>query len=268
MLMNSSKPIVALEDAYLVGVQLAGAILANEPTAPSAAPTPAAEHANAPAPATDDTRVFCRVSDLWFESAAALREHCHTDWYRYNLKRSSRGLPPVTEAGFDELVETDALADEEELSGSDDDDDDDDDDARSDAASLGDGRVALRDADGQVFVVWRSALVPPGVAAADMPLASVPQCLRALAATRPRPVWVVILCRGGHFAAAACELQPLPKGAKRPEEALKVLAHRCFLGARQAGGSRWPTRPRRSSRPVPPSGGTMRPCSPKRSASS
>ena len=54
-MLNSSKPIVALEDAYLVGVQLAGAILANEPTAPSAAPTPAAEHANAPAPATDET---------------------------------------------------------------------------------------------------------------------------------------------------------------------------------------------------------------------
>ena len=53
-----SKPIVSLDDAYLVGVQLAGAILANEPTAPSAAPTPAAEHANAPAPATDDARVF------------------------------------------------------------------------------------------------------------------------------------------------------------------------------------------------------------------
>ena len=84
-LQQRSKPIVSLDDAYLVGVQLAGAILANEPTAPSAAPTPAAEHANAPAPATDDARVFCRVSDLWFESAAALREHCHTDWYRYNL---------------------------------------------------------------------------------------------------------------------------------------------------------------------------------------
>ena len=241
-LQQRSKPIVSLDDAYLVGVQLAGAILANEPTAPSAAPTPAAEHANAPAPATDDARVFCRVSDLWFESAAALREHCHTDWYRYNLKRSLRGLPPVTEAGFDELVETDALADEEELSGSDNDDDGDDDDdgdERADAASLGGGRVALRDADGHVFVVWRSALVPPGVAAADMPLASVPQCLRALAATRPRPVWVVILCRGGHFAAAACELQPLPKGAKRPEEALKVLAHRCFhryVTRRKAGG--------------------------------
>ena len=43
-------------------------------------------------------------------------------------------------------------------------------------------------------------------------------------------MWVVVLCRGGHFAAAAFELRLPPKGAasRRGEECVKLLAHRCY----------------------------------------
>ena len=51
--------------------------------------------------------------------------------------------------------------------------------------------------------------------------------LRSLAARRPPPVWAVVLCRGGHFAAAAYELQPPPKGSRKADDCVKVLAHRC-----------------------------------------
>merc|ERR1719311_2020718 len=66
--------------------------------------------------------------------------------------------------------------------------------------------------------------------------------LRQLAAARePPPVWVVVLCRGGHFAAAAFELRLPPKGAasRRGEECVKLLAHRCYhryVTRRKAGG--------------------------------
>ena len=189
---------------------------------------------------TDDQRVFCRVSDIWLDNAAALREHCKSDWYRYNLQRSTRGLLPVTEAAFEELVENDALGDE--LSGSDDDDDEEEEDNDGDAGSKAlraDGRVALRDADGGVFLAWRAALLPEATRLADVPLTSMPQCLRDFARLRPRPTWVVILCRGGHFAAAAFELVAPPKASKRPEDAVKVLAHKClhrYVTRRKAGG--------------------------------
>ena len=227
--------IATLEDAYLQGVVLAGELQAT--TAPSATPPEAAEPAAAPDGPPAQT--YCRVSDIWLESAAALREHCKTDWYRYNLQRSTRSLPPVTESAFDELVDNDALKDE--LSGSDDDDDEEEEDASegSSSAARPDGRVAMRDADGATFLAWRAALLPAGAVASDVPLSNLPHCLRALAALRPRPVWVVILCRGGHFAAAAFELLAPPKGSRRAEDAVKVLAHKAFhryVTRRKAGG--------------------------------
>ena len=52
---------------------------------------------------------------------------------------------------------------------------------------------------------------------------------------------VVALChgRGGHFAAAAYELQPPPKGSRKADDCVKVLAHRSFhryVTRRKAGG--------------------------------
>ena len=42
---------------------------------------------------------------MQFADVQSLREHYHTDWYRYNLKRSARGQPPIGEDEFDRLVE-------------------------------------------------------------------------------------------------------------------------------------------------------------------
>ena len=101
------QSIMSLDDAYCQGVVLAGELQAAASRAPAvAAPVP---EAAAAAPSSDSTQVYCRVSDIWLENAAALREHCKTDFYRYNLQRSTRGQPPVTETAFDELVDNDAL---------------------------------------------------------------------------------------------------------------------------------------------------------------
>lgn len=232
------KPIVTLSDEYCQGVTLAGELAATNVAAVAAPAPAAAAAASATSVDAEDGKVYCRVSGIWLESAAALREHCHTDWYRFNVQRSARGMPPVTEEQFEELVESDALGDE--LSGSDDDDDDDaDTDGARSAASRPDGRIALRDASGAVFLVWRAALLPAGAAAADVPLGSLPQCLGALARARPAPVWVVVLCRGGHFAAAVMELVEPPRASRRPEDAVKLLAHKClhrYVTRRKAGG--------------------------------
>ena len=140
-------PIVSLEDDYLQTVVLAGELQSSASAAPASAPAaaPAAAPADANTPVAESTQVYCRVSDLWL-SPVELREHYKTDWYRYNLKRSTRGLPPVQEAAFDDLVENGALNDEDELSGSDDDDDAEDESGGTSVAARPDGRVALRDA--------------------------------------------------------------------------------------------------------------------------
>ena len=97
--MSQTKPqptcIVTLDDEYLSNVVLAGELPQAKAEQKSPAPAPTAE----PTDVTDNTtKVYCRVSDVWLESAAALREHCRSDWYRFNLQRSTKGLPPVAEA--------------------------------------------------------------------------------------------------------------------------------------------------------------------------
>ena len=80
------------------------------------------------------------MSGVAFESAEELRQHYHTDWYRYNLQRSRRGLGPVTEADFDAQVESNTL--DAELSGSGSDDSDDEGDASAAGRSDGGGAMS------------------------------------------------------------------------------------------------------------------------------
>ena len=108
-------PLVGLSEAYLSDVAVAGGLkdthtttTATPPSAPTA-PSPSAAAVAASGAAADDA-CYCRASGVRFESAAALRAHYHTDWYRYNLKRAARALPPVsTEEAFDALVENGEL---------------------------------------------------------------------------------------------------------------------------------------------------------------
>ena len=104
-------PLVSLTADYLSHVTLAGDIhrttaLASVEAAPAAAAAPA----HVALDESEEVEVFtCRVSaGATFDSAAELREHYHTDWYRYCLHRSTRGLPPVTEVEFDALIDGEA----------------------------------------------------------------------------------------------------------------------------------------------------------------
>ena len=158
----------------------------------------------------------------------------------------------VDEAEFERLVEADAF--EEELSGS-------DSDGEAEEAEEGGGgvpvegraRLMLRDATGAHLLLWRAVLggqmfgavgagAPGAGAGAAGAGAAALVALRQLAAAREAPpVWVVVLCRGGHFAAAAFELRLPPKGAasRRGEECVRLLAHRCYhryVTRRKAGG--------------------------------
>ena len=222
-------PLLSLSPEYLKGVSLAG-VLTQPGLAPASAP--AAPTAAAPASTVPGEQEFhCRVSGVSFDSADALREHYHSDWYRYNLQRSTRSMPPVSEDEFDSLIEANAL--DAELSGSGSDDDDDE-ECAGEVAALSDGRVALSDSAGGTLLVWRASLVPSLALVAELPAA-----LQLLSAQRPPPVWVIVLCRGGHFAAAAFELQVLTRPPKKPEDAVRVLGHRCFhryVTRRKAGG--------------------------------
>ena len=86
-------PLLALSSEYLAGCTLVGDVSAPSATAPAAA-----EPREAPPPAAadgEDGNFHCGVSRATFDSAEALREHYHTDWYRFNLKRAQRQLAPV-----------------------------------------------------------------------------------------------------------------------------------------------------------------------------
>ena len=142
-------PLLALSADYLAGCTLMGDVSsAIEPAAAEPREVP-------PVPAYgEDGNFHCGVSRATFGSAEALREHCHTDWYRYNLKRAQRQLVPVDEAEFERLLETDAV-DEEELSGSDSDGEE------GEGGSVpveGRARLMLRDATGAHLLLWRAVL--------------------------------------------------------------------------------------------------------------
>jgi len=107
MAATRSRPLLTFTSDYLSELTLA-----------TDTPAPAATHARAAAPSpevptsdepTASSDFCCRTSNARFESAEALREHYHTDWYRYNLRLASRRLPPVTEAAFEALVEQASL---------------------------------------------------------------------------------------------------------------------------------------------------------------
>jgi hypothetical protein len=219
-------PLLSLKSGYLDGVAHVGGVVGDHITKRKA---PAAPDQDVARTAGGHDAHYCRVSKVQFDSAKALREHYHTDWYRYNLKRSVRGQPPTSEAEFDALVEGGQLLDED-LSGSDSDDDEiptvgEDEEEGDEVESAGatkrgsHARLVFSDADGRHFLVWREALGPyPAQAADPEPRDS----LLRFCAQRPAPLWVVVLCRGGHFAAAAFEVP------SKGEDVLKPMAHRCF----------------------------------------
>jgi len=52
-------------------------------------------------PTEGHAKLTCIACRLEFTSFDSQREHYHTDWHRYNLKRKVANLPPVTLQNFD-----------------------------------------------------------------------------------------------------------------------------------------------------------------------
>ena len=157
--------------------------------------------------------------ELGFSSAREMREQHGSDLHRHNRRRLRAGRAPVTEAEFLQKNEDGDLS---SISGSDENDATDSDHSGSDEdaehasvsrhaekfrASKGAGegaQMVVEAEDGSKFGVWRCLVFPPG---RDVNAAAARDALVALQRIEAsdRKPWVVILARGGHFAASAFE---------------------------------------------------------------
>ena len=157
--------------------------------------------------------------ELGFSSAREMREQHGSDLHRHNRRRLRAGRAPVTEAEFLQKNEDGDLS---SISGSDENDATDSDPSDSDEdaehasvsrhaekfrASKGAGegaQMVVEGEDGSKFGVWRCLVFPPG---RDVNAAAARDALVALQRIEAsdRKPWVVILARGGHFAASAFE---------------------------------------------------------------
>ena len=82
-----------------------------------------------------------------------------------------------------------------------------------------------------MFKVWRALLAPDGRGAAAPDQAALSRGLRALRESKGE--WVVILSRGGHFAAAVFNVRPARPAAgqgqgRHDAPPFEVLAHKTF----------------------------------------
>jgi hypothetical protein len=153
--------------------------------------------------------------ELGFSSAREMREHHGSDFHRHNRRRLRDGRAPVTEAEFEAMLRTNEGSDLSSISGSDDSDSSDDEttsDTRFRASSRGSSRngsrtenaqMVVEAEDGSRFGVWR-CLAAPSSSSRDLdPVAALAALRDARGGVdRDRP-WVVVLARGGHFAATA-----------------------------------------------------------------
>ena len=164
--------------------------------------------------------------ELGFSSAREMREHHGSDFHRHNRRRLRDGRAPVTEAEFEAMLRTNDLSDLSSISGSDDADrdvlgDDSGDESLATNARAADERVSssisrkekettdsnakivVEAEDGSRFGVWR-CLAAPLSSSRDVDRVAALAALRDVrgGVDRDRP-WVIILARGGHFAATA-----------------------------------------------------------------
>ena len=156
--------------------------------------------------------------ELGFSSAREMREQHGSDLHRHNRRRLRDGRAPVTEAEFEAMLRTNEGSDLSSISGSDDSDSSDDDSLKKEkettsASSRGSSRnsqsrtenaqMVVEAEDGSRFGVWR-CLAAPSSSSRDLDPVAARAALRDArgGVDRDRP-WVVILARGGHFAATA-----------------------------------------------------------------
>ena len=154
--------------------------------------------------------------ELGFSSAREMREQHGSDLHRHNRRRLRAGRAPVTEAEFLRKNEDGDLS---SISGSDSDATDSDatDSDEDGSASVsrhasfrasrnaGEGaQMVVEGEDGSIFGVWRCLVAPPGRDVDDAAARDALATLQRIKDSASKP-WVVILARGGHFAASAFE---------------------------------------------------------------
>ena len=163
-----------------------------------------------------------------FEDGEEQRAHCKGDLHRLNLRRKARGRAPLTEAEAERALAADG--DLSSISGSEDEDEDED-EAGGGGGPAG-AQVCFERGEREGVAVWKSALFGDAEAEGDAaaPETAAVERLRGLAASGWR--WMVVLCSGGHFAAAVFDMRKLAgaTGAKGGPAVPKAaaLAHKTF----------------------------------------
>ena len=170
--------------------------------------------------------------DAWrshgFASAREYREQYGSDLWRYNARRRRSGRAVVTEEEFAVLLERggDEVS---SISGSDEEEEEEEEEeeGRSDVRAVhgkAEGsQVVCVGKDGVRFAVWRCLLTPDERSRAakastgpGLDAASALAALRSLRADDAKP-WIVVLSRGGHFAAAVFDPSKFAGGADADE---------------------------------------------------
>ena len=154
--------------------------------------------------------------ELGFSSAKEMREHHGSDFWKYNFKRTRNGRASLTEQEFTKMIEGDD-DDLSSISGSEGDSDSDSDSADDEGQTgvtnnsykavhgAGEGaQVVCQGSDGTRFALWRCLAGPDSLFRGSQKVDPV-SALNAFNALKNNPTkpWVVVLARGGHFAAAA-----------------------------------------------------------------
>ncbi|CAL8460734.1 g265 [Coccomyxa elongata] len=164
-----------------------------------------------------------------FSSVEEQRAHFRSDWHRFNVRRKLHGRPVFTEEEFERSVQDDGEL--SSISGSDSDSENDSDTARlgSHAATSTSHRSAevIFVSGGQIFKVWR-ALLHPDLRHEELDKALLAE--RLLRLRQEKGHWVVLLSRGGHFAATIFNVSiARPSGqGKHETPPYEVVMHKTF----------------------------------------
>ena len=167
-----------------------------------------------------------------FSSIEEQRLHYHTDWHRFNVKRRARGVPPMAQLQFHELVENGENDDDiGSLSGS-------DSDLEFDGATT-DGRLAeevidatddvprvlkgpyfyLDVGDKERLAIWKSIVLDNKIEQCGETIEQYNSAFATLRAMQQQGCqWGIIMLSGGHFAAKIYDIRP-PKRNERYEDA-------------------------------------------------
>ncbi|KAG2493331.1 hypothetical protein HYH03_008466 [Edaphochlamys debaryana] len=193
-----------------------------------------------------------------FATPQEQRAHFKTDWHRYNVKQRLAKRPAVSEEAFEKVLEQGT---EVSISGSEsetDEEDEEEDEEELEAGPSGAAggaagpeqrkkgkkgaqqqaltipRETFTASDGSPFSVWRCLLRQDHVKAVGQP-STQPELLAELRRLRAAAgVWVVVLLRGGHFAATVFKARDAkaPSSSKHADpdalEGFEVVAHKTF----------------------------------------